>query len=162
MNPIRLSKISLLFMVGFYMFLVAFNNISDYNSNFAFVSNVMGMTDTFSETPPAYRTISSSTAHHIFYIMIILTELSIMLLCFKGVWELWKTRKETNKLFIQAKKFGIYALLLGLILWFSGFIAVGGEWFMMWQSETWNGNPTAFRNSILFMAVLIHLSNNND
>ena len=162
MNPIRLSKILLLFMVGFYMFLVVLNNITDYDSNFAFVSNVMGMTETFSESPPSYRVISAPMAHHVFYIGIILTELSIMLLCMRGVWGLWKARKETNKVFAQAKTYGIYGLCLGLLLWFTGFIAVGGEWFLMWQSETWNGNPTAFRNSILFIVTLIHLSNNND
>jgi len=161
MNPIRLSKILLLFIVGFYMFLVVLNNILDYDSNFAFVTNVMGMTETFS-APPSYRVIKAPTAHHIFYVGIILTELSIMFLCMRGVWDLWKVRKETNKVFVHAKKYGIYGLSLGLILWFMGFIAVGGEWFLMWQSEVWNGNPTAFRNSILFTAILIHLSNNND
>ena len=91
MNPIRLSKILLLFIVGFYMFLVVLNNILDYDSNFAFVTNVMGMTETFS-VPPSYRVIKAPTAHHIFYVGIILTELSIMFLCMRGVWALRKAR----------------------------------------------------------------------
>jgi predicted small integral membrane protein len=25
------------------------------------------------------------------------------------------------------------------------FLSVGGEWFLMWQSKTWNGQEAAFR-----------------
>ena len=27
----------------------------------------------------------------------------------------------------------------GFLVWFLGFVTIGGEWFLMWQSETWNG-----------------------
>lgn len=162
MSPLRLSKIVSLFIVGFYMLLVVTNNLTDYDSNFAFVSNVMSMNDTFSDTPPPYRTIKQSSLHHFFYVGIILCEACIMLLCLRGVWELWKNRMANKASFGAAKKWGIYGLTLGLCLWYLGFIAIGGEWFMMWQSQTFNGNPTAFRNSILFTGILIHLSANND
>jgi predicted small integral membrane protein len=26
-----------------------------------------------------------------------------------------------------------------------GFLVVGGEWFQMWQSQSWNGQEAAFR-----------------
>jgi predicted small integral membrane protein len=35
-------------------------------------------------------------------------------------------------------------LTLGLVLYLVGFIAIGGEWFAMWQSQTWNGQQKAF------------------
>ena len=34
-------------------------------------------------------------------------------------------------------------------------MAVGGEWFLMWQSETWNGQQAAFRFYMSILAVLI-------
>ena len=49
MIPIRYSKIALIAMVAIYMFLVVFNNVTDYASNFSFVSHVMSMEDVFSE-----------------------------------------------------------------------------------------------------------------
>jgi predicted small integral membrane protein len=39
----------------------------------------------------------------------------------------------------------IAGLTLGLLLWLVAFIAVGGEWFLMWQSAEWNGEEAAFR-----------------
>ncbi|HEY2647978.1 MAG TPA: DUF2165 family protein [Puia sp.] len=44
----RLIKILFGISVGLYMLLVCINNITDYNANFQFVSNVSGMDDIFS------------------------------------------------------------------------------------------------------------------
>jgi predicted small integral membrane protein len=40
---------------------------------------------------------------------------------------------------------------------FIGFLAVGGEWFAMWQSQVWNGQQPAFRMfaSILFVLIFV-------
>jgi predicted small integral membrane protein len=38
-------------------------------------------------------------------------------------------------------------------LWFVGFMVVGGEWFLMWQSSTWNGQEAAFRFYLTVLAV---------
>ncbi len=35
-------------------------------------------------------------------------------------------------------------------MWLVAFLSVGGEWFLMWQSKTWNGQDAAFR---MFMVV---------
>jgi predicted small integral membrane protein len=45
------------------------------------------------------------------------------------------------------------------ILFVGGFITIGGEWFAMWQSKTWNGLDPAFRNATIaaFGLVLVHL-----
>jgi predicted small integral membrane protein len=40
-------------------------------------------------------------------------------------------------------------------VWFFGFMVVGGEWFSMWQSPTWNGQEAAFRFYMTILAVLI-------
>ena len=40
-------------------------------------------------------------------------------------------------------------LLMIVILFFGGFITVGGEWFSMWRSTAWNGLDPAFRNAVL-------------
>lgn len=46
-----------------------------------------------------------------------------------------------------------------LVLFMGGFIVVGGEWFQMWRSTSWNGLEPALRNSVLaaFGIVLMHL-----
>jgi predicted small integral membrane protein len=64
--------------------------------------------------------------------------------------------------FHQSKKWGIAGLLLGLGLWFFGFQVIGGEWFAMWQSETWNALDAAFRVTAFILGTLIFVAMKND
>jgi predicted small integral membrane protein len=51
----------------------------------------------------------------------------------------------TDAEFARAKRVGIAALTAGMLQWFIAFLCVGAEWFLMWQSKTWNGQEAAFR-----------------
>jgi predicted small integral membrane protein len=42
---------------------------------------------------------------------------------------------------------------LGVLVWFFGFMEIGGQWFQMQQSPLWNGEQAAFR--LYLTAVLI-------
>jgi len=42
--------------------------------------------------------------------------------------------------------------------WFFGFIVVGGEWFLMWQSDAWNAQDAAFRFYMTILGVLIFVN----
>ena len=47
---------------------------------------------------------------------------------------------------------------LGFLLWFTGFMVLGGEWFLMWQSKQFNGQEAAFRFYMTLLAVGIFVS----
>lgn len=47
--------------------------------------------------------------------------------------------------FNRAKGLAAVAASLGFLVWFFGFMVIGGEWFQMWQSSQWNGQQPAFR-----------------
>ena len=49
----------------------------------------------------------------------------------------------------------IVGLTLGLAMWLVAFLSVGGEWFLMWQSKTWNGQEAAFRMFTVLGIVLL-------
>jgi predicted small integral membrane protein len=57
--------------------------------------------------------------------------------------------------FRTARALSSIGLLMIVVLFFGGFIAVGGEWFGMWRSTQWNGLDTAFRNGMLAAVALI-------
>ena len=62
----------------------------------------------------------------------------------------------TGAAFHHAKRVSIAALTLSLLMWLVAFLAVGGEWFLMWQSKTWNGQDAAFRMfTVVGMVLLI-------
>ena len=60
--------------------------------------------------------------------------------------------------FSRAKNLAIFALTLGLLQWSIAFLSVGGEWFLMWQSKSWNGQDAAFRMFAVIGVVLLFVS----
>jgi predicted small integral membrane protein len=49
------------------------------------------------------------------------------------------------------------ALTANLVLWFTAFLTVGAEWFVMWQSQVWNGQMAATRMFTCVGLVLLIL-----
>ncbi len=152
----RYSKIALVCAAAFFATLVVFNNVTDYGSNFAFVSHVLMMDTTFPDNGGMWRAINSPVVFHLIYVMIILTEAAVAALCWLGGVRLFRARHKADR-FNQEKGFAIAGLTLGMILWFTGFITVGGEWFLMWQSDIWNGNQAAFRIVMVLGIILVYL-----
>jgi predicted small integral membrane protein len=44
-----------------------------------------------------------------------------------------------------------------MLMWLVAFLSVGAEWFLMWQSHTWNGQEAAFRMFTVVGIVLLIL-----
>jgi predicted small integral membrane protein len=152
----RASKLLLTWAVALYASLVVFNNVTDYDSNYAFVSHVLKMDTTFPGNRAMWRAIDSPGMHHAAYVLIILVEAIVALICWAGGLRLLRAIKNAER-FNQAKALAIAGLTLGIVLWFTGFITIGGEWFAMWQSKIWNAQEAAFRLIVIFGIVLLLL-----
>jgi predicted small integral membrane protein len=140
------------------MALVCFNNITDYGSNFGFVSKVSGMEDVFSRERTGWRAINNSTLHHMMYISIILVELSIASLLILGSVKMIRNYKAPAVEFNASKKLTTTGLASAMLLFFVFFITIAGEWFLMWQSTQWNAQQTAFSLTIIFLLALIFMN----
>ncbi len=166
----RLSKIALVAAAALFLAIVVANNaFFDYPSNYAFVQHVLGMDSLFSGEAQAWRAFRDSTpednsywVYHAFYASIILWEAAAGVGCAVGAWQLWRARHETAAAFHRAKKWAVYGLSLSLLQWFVAFITVGAEWFLMWQSKTWNGQDAAFRMFACLGIMLVYLSLKED
>ncbi len=152
---IRKIKILFSLMAGCYMGIIVFNNITDYHSNFYFLSMVTKMSDVFSYPINDWRHIDSIFLQHFFYIFIILTEITISILLVFGTNQMWKELGSDSQVFSNSMKLSNLGFSLGIFLWFFVFITIGGEWFLMWQSEKWNAQGTAFSLTICFILFLI-------
>lgn len=155
---VRLSKILLVLAVGIFGLLVGGDNLIDYGTNFAFVTHVMSMDTIFPDSMLTWRAVTSPLLHHVAYAGIIAAELLSGALCVAGAVRLWGARGATAQHFNAAKELAVAGLVLGFFLWFFGFLVVGGEWFQMWQSKTWNGQEAAFRFIASIGLVLIFLN----
>jgi predicted small integral membrane protein len=55
------------------------------------------------------------------------------------------------------------ALTLSMLMWLVAFLTIGAEWFLMWQSHTWNGQEPAFRMfAVVGLVLLIVIQGEND
>jgi len=155
---VRLSKIALVLAVGLFGLLGGADNVIDYGTNYAFVTHVMDMDTIFPDSTLTWRAVTSPLLHEIAYAGIITAELLSGALCVAGAARLWKLRGEMAVDFNAGKDLAVAGLVLGLLLWFGGFLVVGGEWFQMWQSKTWNGQEAAFRFIASIALVLLFLN----
>ena len=160
--PIRLAKIALLSAMGFFLLLVVFNNLTDYGSNYGFVSHVLAMDTTFPGNSGMWRSIQSVPVYHVFYASIILWEALACALIFIGAGRLWRARGAGAAAFNHAKQLAVAGLTVNLLQWLVAFITVGGEWFLMWQSKTWNGQDAAARMFMIAGLTLLFVSLRDD
>jgi predicted small integral membrane protein len=158
---LRLCKIVLITLSAAYLLVVVVNNLTDPNSNYQFVRHVLSMDTTFPGNRLMYRSIGAPIVHKLFYATIIGWEALCCALIGAGAVRLWKARRAPAPDWKAAKVLASVGLTASLIQWYFAFMAVGGEWFLMWQSKTWNGQDAAFR-LFAFMALSLLFLNQPD
>ncbi len=154
----RYAKIVMTLALAAFAFMVTFNNITDYNSNFAFVQHVLSMDTTFPGNAAMYRAVAFPAFWHAGYWVIIAGEGITCVLFLMGALSMWRARKGPATLFERSKQWAIAGATVGFLVWFVGFMVVGGEWFLMWQSKTWNGQDAAFKFYMAILGVLIFIN----
>ena len=153
--PLRLTKILLTASLAAFAFVVVYNNVVDYNANHEFVRHVLSMDTTYPTNPLRTRAITSPALWNAAYIAIITTEGLAALAFTKGTYDLLRSFRAPAQRFQAAKRFTIIGAALAFLLWFSGFMIIGGEYFSMWQSASWNGQESAFRFYVTVLLVLL-------
>jgi predicted small integral membrane protein len=73
---LRICKLALVAAVAFFLTLVVFNNLTDYDSNYHFVEHVLSMDTTFPENHGKWRALTSGLEDTFFYATIIAWEAS--------------------------------------------------------------------------------------
>ena len=149
---------------GLYILLVVFGNITDYGTNQAFVQHVLAIdTTNFGAEPGTnldadvmWRAITNETLQDVAYNAIIAWETACAVVLLVAV-VFWILERDSG--YRTARALSTIGLLMLLLLFTGGFIAIGGEWFQMWKSVAWNGLEPAFRNSVLALIglVFVHL-----
>jgi predicted small integral membrane protein len=135
--------------VALYMALVAFGNITDFGTNQQFVRHVLAMDTTFKDDDLMWRAVTSKGLQDAAYVAIIVWETVAALVLVYGTW--FYARRDD----LRGRRFATYGLLMVMLLFGAGFMAIGGEWFSMWQSEDWNGLDAALRVFVLSGVALI-------
>jgi predicted small integral membrane protein len=154
----RLAKVLLVAALAVYAFIVAYDNVVDYDSNYQFVRHVLSMDTTFPNNALMHRAIANESTWSAAYAVIIGAEWLTCVLLVIGALALLARLRAPAAIFNRAKGWAIAGLIVGFGLWFVGFLVIAGEYFAMWQSQTWNGQQTAFRLTMVILGVLIFVS----
>ncbi len=154
---IRASKGLLLCALGFYYSLVVLNNTNDYNTNLTFVRHVLLMDTTFPGNNGMWRSIQNPVVPIVFFASIVIWEIITGLLLWVAGITLLRNLKASASTFNAAKKIGVAALTMSLLMWLVFFLSVGNEWFLMWQSKEWSGAVAAQHMFAVAGILLLYL-----
>jgi predicted small integral membrane protein len=158
---LRHCKIAVTSLSCVFLLAVVFNNATDPNSNYQFVRHVLSMDTTFPGNAGMYRAVRAPILHKAFYATIIGWEALCCALIGAGAVRLWRARGAPAADWKAAKVLASVGLTASLVQWYFMFVTVGGEWFLMWQSRTWNGQEAALR-LFAFMGISLIFLNQSD
>ena len=128
----RFGKIVMCLVLAVFCLLVAFDNLTDYETNYLFVRHVLSMDTTFAGNGLMYRSISDPLLWRVAYGLIIAAEAVTGLLFLAGAVRMWQARKLPAPTSIAPRPTPSPALWLAFLVWFFGFMVIAGEWFAMW------------------------------
>jgi predicted small integral membrane protein len=158
MFAVRLVKAAMVACAALFALLVSYNNVVDYGSNYEFVRHTLSMDTTLPDSTLRSRAITSPTLWAAAYWLIIASEALAGILLAFGAARLFVSLRADASTFNSAKNFAVLGAGVGFLLYFFGFMVVAGEWFVMWQSKTWNGQQGAFRFYVTLLLILIFLN----
>ena len=145
-------------MVASYYLVVAFDNITNPTnpnaSNWPFVQGVLSGDGVPADSGFEWRFIDATWFQAVSYIGIMTMEaITGVLLLIAGVLGL-RTARSTSR-WAAAQRWTYVGGLAGLVVFFFGFMVVGGNWFIMYLNSKWNGLEPAFQNSVVTLAMLL-------
>ena len=132
---IRILKIVLVIFVGLQGFFYVAGNLVNWDSGLGAVAYVLSMQGHEVYPNHLLPPITNSVLVTMAFIIIITGEFLIGALCFKGAWDLWQARNKDSDAFNSAKKYAILGAGMALVVWFGGFVIIGGGLFQMWQKN---------------------------
>lgn len=155
---VRLAKIAMTAALAAFAFIVTYDNLVDYGTNYEFVKHVLSMDTTFPGNALTGRAITDPRLWALGYAGIIAAEGVIFVLLLAAAIAMLIALRSPAARFDRAKTWMVAGVTLGFMVWFFGFMVVGGEYFAMWQSKSWNGQEPAFRFYMTMLAVLIFVN----
>jgi predicted small integral membrane protein len=159
---VRLAKVAMTAALAAFAFIVTYDNIVDYGTNYEFVKHVLSMDTTFPGNALMGRAITDPRIWAIGYGAVIAAEGVVFILLAVATFSMLMALRAPAASFQRAKVWLVVGVTAGFMVWFFGFMVVAGEYFAMWQSKTWNGQEAAFRFYVTLLAVLIFVNQKDD
>ncbi|MEM1130137.1 MAG: DUF2165 domain-containing protein [Pseudomonadota bacterium] len=155
----RALKAVIAISIGVFGLLTGLTNIVDYDSNWGFVQQVMGMQgfpDWFDKGPIADRAIASEPLQRLAYSGIIIGELLTGLLFMIGgillTVSVWRPAPS-----ILGKALAVSGGIVAMLVWYLGFSVIASEWFGMWASVP-NAPEKAYTFATFILLAVVYIT----
>ena len=160
---VRLLKSALVLFIGLHALFYALQNIANLEAAHGSLVYVMSGAD--HEVYPATIFFKSSdTAFAWAALMLVLAgEFAVSYFGIKGGWDLFRARRGTAEEFHAAKRNGVAAAGLALLVWFGFFMSFGAAFFQMWQTQVGTGSMQgAFMYGVASAVTMLFVSRTDD
>ncbi|WP_394726959.1 DUF2165 family protein [Altererythrobacter sp. GH1-8] len=137
---IRLLKSALVLFIGLHALFYALQNIANIDAALGALAYVVSGAD--HEVYPATLFFKSNNPAFAWaaLTLVLIGEFSVAFFGIKGGWDLFKARDASAEEFHAAKRSGVIAAGLALLVWFGFFMSFGAAFFQMWQTQVGTGS----------------------
>ena len=153
----RLIPLLILLGAGVMSAMAVLNNVTAPGANLAFVEHIMTMDTTNMDEGTQWRAIRSPALHRTAFVTILVLEVAVAVLSLVGAYFLAVNIGAPAAAWDAAKLFGYLGFIVAFVVWFLIFQVVGTEWFVSWQSESWNAIRDSTRINLVTLAGIIIL-----
>ena len=147
---IRYLKIALVVFVGLLGLFYVAGNVTNWGAGLGAVAYVVSMQGHEVYTAHIFPPLNHPALVTLAYLIILTGELLVGLLSLKGAWDLWRARHSDAAAFNAAKTYAILGTGMAVVVWFGGFIVIGGALFQMWQTQV---GSNSFHDAFIFAAM---------
>ncbi|MEC3953433.1 DUF2165 domain-containing protein [Nocardia sp. CDC153] len=145
-------------ITALYYLIVAITNCTDPHTNRRGVAAVFSMDKTIHDASTDWHAIHNSTVVLIAYILIVIWEFSIAFVMV-GATIAWIRALRAGANDELAVRLSSLGWMMAVLLFFGGFLTIGGEWFRMWANKEVNASSAALQNFLIAAVglILVHL-----
>jgi len=160
---VRLLKSALVLFIGLHALFYALQNIANIDAAHGALAYVLSGADHAAYPATMFFKTGNPLLAWAALAVVMAGELAVAFFGIKGGWDLFATRSGTAEEFHAAKRSGVIAAGLALLVWFGFFMSFGAAFFQMWQTPLGTGSMEgAFMYAMASAITMLFVSATDD
>lgn len=137
---LRITKAILVLLIGLHALFYALQNIANIDAAHYALNYVLSGADHEVYPRSAFFKLANPVLAWLALATVLVGEFAVAFFGIKGGLDLFRARSASSAEFHAAKKAGIVAAALALLVWFGLFMTFGAAFFQMWQTQLGTGS----------------------
>lgn len=140
---VRLLKSLLVLFIGLHALFYGLQNIANLNAAHGALVYVLSGADHEVYSATLFFNLGDPAFAWVALTLVLVGEFAVAYFGIKGGWDLFVARTGSAETFHSAKRNGVIAASLALLVWFGFFMGFGAAFFQMWQTQVGAGSMEA-------------------